>query len=253
MSTLSCSEKFTEDALLGGRVKLLQPRNGYRAAIDPVLLAAAIPAKTGQSAIELGLGSGAAALCLLIRVAGMKQITGLEFDFGQAELARRNASLNGMQDLLRVVEGDAAHPPSEIPRNHFDHAFMNPPFLEGGRHDAPPDPGKALAHIDTKDLLAAWISMAGKLLKPKGTLTLIHRADRLDQILGALAPAFGSLTILPIWPRANENAKRVIVQATKTGRAACKLLPGLVLHDANDYTVEAQSVLRDAAPLDLSR
>lgn len=253
MSTPSCNAETSQDTLLNGRVLLLQPKEGYRAAIDPVLLAAAIPAKNGQNAVELGLGTGAAALCLLDRVPAMAGICGLELDPGQAELAHRNAALNGREGQLQIVLGDAAHPPRNLPRNHFDHAFMNPPYLEPSRHDAPACARKTAAHVEADEGLEAWIRQAGKLLKPKGWLTIIHRADVLDRILAALPPAFGSIAVLPLWPRAGEPAKRVIVAAQKGGRAPCRLLPGLVLHDAKGYTIETDAILRGGAQLDFGR
>lgn len=253
MSETTCTSKTSFNTLLEGRIKLIQPRQGYRAAIDPVLLAAAIPAKSGQYAVELGLGAGAAALCLLARIPGLGGITGLELDPGQAELAHRNAILNGQEQRLPVVAGDAANPPSNVSRNFFDHALMNPPYLDETRHDAPANAAKALAHVETTDCLKSWTRSAGKLLKQRGTLSLIHRADRLDQILAALSPVFGSLRIFPLWPREGSEAKRVIVQAVKGGKAPCRLLPGLVLHEGNAYTFKAGAVLRDMAPLDLGQ
>ncbi|MDK9722737.1 MAG: methyltransferase [Rhodospirillales bacterium] len=253
MSTSSCSEKTSRDTLLNGRVLLLQPKEGYRAAIDPVLLAAAISAKNGQNAVELGLGAGAAALCLLERVPAMAGICGLEIDPGQVELAHRNAALNKRENQLQIILGDAAQPPRSLPRNHFDHVFMNPPYLESSRHDAPASARKASAHVETGEGFETWIRQAGKLLKPKGWLTLIHRADALDRILAALSPAFGGILLCPLWPRAGEPAKRVIVAAQKGGRAPCRLLPGLVLHDAKGYTIEADAILRGGASIDLGR
>lgn len=229
---------------------MLQPRNGYRAAIDPVLLAAAIPAKPGQACLELGVGAGAASLCLLARCPDIA-LTGLELDPDQAELAVRNAQANGRADRLCVVVGDAAKPPGTIPRNHFDHVFMNPPYLEASRHDAPENAKRASAHMEEGGGLQDWIAQAGKLLKQRGMLTLIHRADRLDQILISLSPAFGGIVVFPLWPRAGEDAKRVIVQAVKGGKSPLRMLCGLVLHAQAAYTQEADEVLRKGSALDL--
>lgn len=254
MSAFECSPETTEDSLLKGRVKLLQPRTGYRAAIDPVFLAAAVPAKTEQAALEFGTGGGAAALCLLARIPLMREIIGLELDIDQAELAKRNATLNGWDGRFKVVLGDAADPPATIPRNYFDHVFMNPPYLEEGLHAPPPNSAKARAHVEgTGFRLERWLAQAAKHLKPKGTLTLIHRADRLDDILRGMPQHLGSLRLLPLWPKRGEAASRVIVQAIKGGRGPCRLLPGLVLHDGTGYTEEADAILAAAAPLDLAR
>lgn len=253
MSSSTCTQEATQDALLDGRVLLLQPKNGYRAAIDPVLLAAAVPARKGQNAVELGLGGGAAALCLLARMPELTAVYGLELDEGQVELAHRNAALNGREAQMKILVGDAAKPPKTLERNFFDLALMNPPYLEAVRHTPPPGRAKARAHAEAAPAqFGLWIAAAGKLLKPGGVLTLIHRADRLDEILTGLKPAFASIAILPVWPKRGEAAKRVIVQAVKGGRGACRLLPGLVLHEGTRYTEEALAVLRAAAPLNLT-
>jgi tRNA1(Val) A37 N6-methylase TrmN6 len=240
--------KHTDDRLLGGRVRLLQPRQGYRAAIDPVLLAAAVPLRPGQTALELGLGGGAAALCLLARVPEGK-VLGVERDPAQARLARRNARRNGQEARLTVLEGDAAdlgllkdHPP-------FDHVFANPPYLDPARHDPPTGEGKRRAHVEDEADLARWIATAHRRLKPRGTLTLIHRADRLDRVLAALNKGWGGVTVFPLWPRTANPAKRVIVRAIKGSRAAFALRPGLILHDAKGYGEAAQAILRDGAAL----
>ncbi|MDT8344261.1 MAG: methyltransferase, partial [Thermohalobaculum sp.] len=100
---------LTEDRLLGGRVRLLQPGAGYRAATDPVLLAAAVPARPGERVLELGIGAGAATLCLAARVAGLVH-AGLEIQPDYLALAARNAALNGV--ALVLFEGDVAAPPA---------------------------------------------------------------------------------------------------------------------------------------------
>ncbi|MGK9171177.1 methyltransferase [Inquilinus limosus] len=237
-----------EDRLLGGRVRLLQPRDGYRAAIDPVLLAAAVPAGPGERVVDLGCGVGAALLCLAARCPEVS-VTGVERDPGLASLARDNLELNGLAGRAAIVEGSVADP---VPGAPFDRAMMNPPFLPPGRGRASGHPVKAAANVEGGLDLAGWVAAAARALKPRGWLTLIHRADRIDEICAALRPAFGSLTLFPLWPRAGEAARRVLVQARRGGRSPAVLAAGLVLHEADgSFTTAAQAVLRDATPLHL--
>ncbi|MFO7484226.1 tRNA1(Val) (adenine(37)-N6)-methyltransferase [Oceanibaculum nanhaiense] len=237
----------TEDRLLGGRVLLRQPKNGYRAAIDPVLLAACLDPKPGQHVLDIGCGAGAAALCLLARRPDLA-VTGIEIQPGLAALARENAALNGVADRFRVIEGDIATLQLDA---HFDMAMSNPPFLPAGRGNAPSDAAKALAHVEGEADLPAWTQFAAKSLPHRGTLTLIHRADRLTELLAALAGArFGSVVIFPLWPRLETPAKRVLVRAAKGGKAPLVLSPGLLLHGAGGgFTPATEAILRDAAAL----
>ncbi|WP_225768681.1 tRNA1(Val) (adenine(37)-N6)-methyltransferase [Inquilinus sp. Marseille-Q2685] len=238
----------SEDRLLDGRVRLRQPRDGYRAAIDPVLLAAAVPAAPGERVADLGCGVGAALLCLAARCPEVS-VTGVERDPGLAALARENLGLNGLGGRAAIVEGSVA---DSIPGAPFDRVMMNPPFLPPGRGRASAHPVKAAANVEDGLDLAGWVVAAARVLKPRGWLTLIHRADRVDEICTALRPGFGSLTLFPLWPRAGEAARRVLVQARRGGRAPAVLAAGLVLHEAGGgFTPAAQVVLRDAAPLTL--
>lgn len=239
----------TEDRLLGGRLRLFQPRRGYRAAIDPVLLAAAVPARAGDRVLDLGCGVGAAALCLAMRVAGVA-VEGLEVQPELVALARRNAAANGLDGRLALFEGDLAHPSADLKGASFDHVMMNPPFAEEGQGTPPPDTGKAIAHVEGRADLEAWIGRALRFLKPKGRLVAIHRADRLDAVLAALATKAGGIEIIPLWPGGGKAAKRVIVRARKGVRTPLALKPGLVLHEADGrYTAEAESILRDGAAI----
>jgi tRNA1(Val) A37 N6-methylase TrmN6 len=238
----------SEDRLLGRRVRLRQPRDGYRAAIDPVLLAAAVAAGSGERVADLGCGVGGALLCLAARCPEVS-VTGVERDPGLAALARDNLGLNGFEDRTAIVEGSVADP---IPGAPFDRVMMNPPFLPLGRGRASAHPVKAAANVEDGLDLAGWVAAAARALKPRGWLTLVHRADRIDEICAALRPGFGALTLFPLWPRAGEPARRVLVQARRGGRAPATLAAGLVLHEADGgYTEAAQAVLRDGAPLAL--
>ena len=236
----------TADTLLGGRVVVRQPVQGYRAAIDPILLAAAVNAKAGQKVLDAGCGTGAAMFCLAARVPGL-QLTGLEVQPNLAAFARAGVALNKLEDSAQILGGDISAPPPEL-RNSFDVVLTNPPYGDTG--SAPPDASLATAHMECDVDLAAWITACLACLKRKGRLVLIHRAGRLSDILTALHGWAGDVRILPILSKAGEPARRVIVDAGKDRRSPGTLFPGLVLHNGQgDYTPEAQQVLRDAKPL----
>ncbi len=243
-------EALTEDALLGGRLRLLQPRTGYRAATDPVLLAAAVPARAGDAVLDLGCGAGAATLCLATRVPGL-QMDGVERQADYAALARNNATLNGA--TLTVWEADVAALPAELRARSFDHVIANPPWFAPA---APParDAGRDAAQRETTPL-ALWIAVAVRRLSPGGRLTAILPAERLPDALAALGDGRG-MRVMPLTPRAGRPAGRVIVQHRKGARSPFRLLAPLVVHagaahrrDGDDFTPEARAVLRDAAPL----
>lgn len=240
---------LTEDGFLGGKLRLWQPARGFRAATDAVLLAAACPARAGESVLELGCGAGAATLCLGRRVRGLA-LAGLELQPGYAVLARANAERNGLE--LEVHVGDVADPPPTL-RRAFDHVIANPPYFGPGTAAA--DPGRETA-LRGGASLGVWVGTAARRLRPFGWLTMVLGADRLGDALVALAAAFGSVAILPLAPRAGREAGRVLIRARKGGRAPLRLLAPLVLHaapdhpgDREDLTTEAQAVLRDAAAI----
>lgn len=238
------------DTLLNGRVRLHQPQAGYRAAIDPVLLAAVSAAQPGERVLDAGTGTGAAALCLAVRVPGAA-VVGLEKRAEAADFARRNAAVNGLEDRVAVVEGDLLAPPPELVPGTFDRVMMNPPYLRAGAASVPPDPWKAAANVEGEAGLPDWVRFAAAMLKPRGALTLVHRADRVDEILAALYGArFGSLLLVPLWPKPGEEARRILLAAKKGGRSPARFTAGLVLHGPDGaYTAQAQRILRDMEPL----
>ncbi len=243
-------EALSADALLGGRVRLHQPRGGYRAATDPVLLAASLPARAGESVLELGCGAGAALLCLAARVPGLA-LTGLELQPDYAALAQANAAANGV--TLEVIAGDLADPPPALRGRAFDHVIANPPWFAPDT-PAARDPGRATA-LREGTPLASWIDAGLRRLRPGGWLTVIHRSERLPDMLAATQGRAGA-TVLPLAGRAGRSAERVIVQFRKGGKAPFALLAPLVLHagpahlaDRDDFSAEASAILRDAAPL----
>lgn len=235
-----------EDALLGGRVRLRQPDSGYRAAIDPVLLAAAVNPPSGAAVLDIGCGSGAALLCLAARRPDLF-LTGLEKFPAAAALAQENVALNGAQQRAQVVEGCLLAPPPAVAERRFAAVMMNPPYLAAGAATPPPDPWKAAANVEGAAKLADWAACAHARLIPRGILTLVHRADRLADILAALGGRFGGVVLFPLWPRPGEPAKRILLSAVRDSRQPLRLAAGLVLHDAaGGYTDVAQAVLNGA-------
>jgi tRNA1(Val) A37 N6-methylase TrmN6 len=247
---VSPSRAISEDALLDGRLRLRQPAAGYRTAIDPVFLAAAVPAMTGCRALDLGCGVGAAALCLLARVPEA-HVTGLELQPDFAELARENAALNGFAERLRVHCADMAKP-GDVAPGIFDEVFCNPPHQPAGAASPPPDAAKGLATHEGATELADWADAALRFVRPGGGVTVIHRADRLDELLAALGRGAGGFVVFPLWPKRGRPAKRVLLRAVKGAKAPLRLAPGLVLHrDDGSYTAEAEAVLRGGQGLTL--
>ncbi len=244
-------DDLSHDAFLCGKFRLWQPIRGYRAATDPVLLAAACGAKPGQSVLDLGCGVGAASFCLGSRVAGLRHF-GLELQSDYAALARRNAIDTGI--ALQVIEGDIQAMPAAL-RFDFDHVIANPPYYAGGSTPSP-IAGRATAmQVDAP--LEMWVTAAARRLSPGGWLTLICGADGLPAVLSAMGTKLGSASVLPLTPRDGRPALRVILRARKGGRAAFRLLSPLVIHqgsahagDRESYTQRANAVLRGGESLD---
>ena len=243
-------EALTDDKFLCGRLRLLQPRKGYRAATDAVLLAAACPAQPGQSVLDLGCGAGAASLCLAARVPGLA-LAGLELQPEYADLARRNADRNRI--ALDLHQGDLTRMPKALCRD-FDHVIANPPWYPPG---GTPSPVRVRATAMQVTLpLSAWVQAATRRLAPGGWLTLITGTDSLPEVLAALAPKLGSAMVLPLAPREGRAAPRILLRARKGGRAPFRLLPPFVIHegaahdgDRESYTPAANAILRDGADL----
>jgi tRNA1(Val) A37 N6-methylase TrmN6 len=245
----------TLDAFLGGRLVLRQPRHGYRAATDPVFLAAACPAKAGETVLELGCGVGAASLCLAVRVPGLR-LTGVERQAEYAALARENAVRAGAD--LTVIEADLTALPSDLRQVSFDHVIANPPYFPPGGGSQARDAGREAANREDTPL-PVWIATARARLKPGGWLTLIHLADRLPDCLMPLSDGFGAITVLPLQPRIGRAASRVVIRARKSARAPFALLPPFLIHegaahaaDAPDFTDQAQLILRKGAALPMA-
>lgn len=246
------TDDLTRDAFLGGRLQIRQPARGYRAGIDPVLLAAAVPARAGQSVLDLGCGAGVAALCLGRRVAGL-HLAGLERQPFYAELARRNGAENGI--IWEVVTGDLAAMPAGLRARRFDHVIANPPFFDRTRRTAAADPGREAAMAEVTPL-ALWVEAAARRCAPGGYVSIIQAAERLPELLAHTARHLGSIEVLPLVPRRGRPAVRVLMRARKGGRAGFRLHDGWVLHageahdgDRENYTPATASILRDGAAL----
>ena len=246
-------ETFTQDYLMNGRVMLRQPAHGYRVAIDPVFLAASVPAQAGDTILDVGAGVGAASLCLAFRVPGCK-ITGLEVQRDYVRLASQNVELNHMRDRVEMLYGDLLRPPPRLAAGTFSHVMTNPPYIEGFRGRISPTEGKRPNNLEHDLNLETWARFCLLMVRPKGTLTFIHRADRLDYILAYFAGKLGDITVFPLWPGKDKSAKRVIITGVKNTSGPMHLSQGLFLHEPDGrFTRDAESVLRDAEPLNLGR
>lgn len=215
---------LTRDAFLGGRVNLWQPARGYRAGVDPVLLAASVPAVAGQRVLELGCGVGTAVLCLGARVPGLV-LTGVEIQPEMAALARRNGAEAG----LEVAMADLDALPDDIRQRQFDHVLANPPYYDRSASKPSGDAAREAAHGEALPL-ARWVRVAAKRLAPKGQAHFIQRAERLPELIQALPGDLGSVEVLPIAARRGRAPDRVILRATKNGRGAFRLHAPLIMH-----------------------
>ncbi len=234
----------TKDALLGGRVRLLQPRRGYRVAVDAVLLAAAIDAAAGERVLDLGAGVGSVGLCLAARISGCT-IVGIELQPDLAALAQRNARINSMDDRVQTIVHDLAQPLPEA-LGLFDHVATNPPYLAAAVADPSPDASKALATVESSADLARWLAAATAAAKPAGSVTAIHRSDRLEEMVGHFERlGWGDIVFKRLPP-----AARVLVRARRAAALDRREAPSLVLHRPDGrYTDEAEAILRHAAPI----
>ncbi|WP_243614510.1 tRNA1(Val) (adenine(37)-N6)-methyltransferase [Shimia aestuarii] len=243
---------ISENAYLGGRLTIRQPAQGYRAGVDPVLLAAATEAQAGDRVLELGCGVGTAALCLAARVPGLA-VTGVELQADYAALARENAAANGLP--LEVIDADIAALPETLRQQQFSQVIANPPYFDRNAGSRAADAGRETAMGEALPL-ETWVDIAARRLAPKGIATFIHRAERLPDLLCAMRGRLGSLECIPLQPRARREAKLILLRGRKNGRAAFRIHAPVVMHegtthekDGDDYTPEISAVLRDGAAL----
>ena len=236
---------FSEGTLLGGRIAYRQKRQGYRTGIEPVLLAACVPARAGERVVEAGTGAGPGLLALNARVRGLDGL-GVESDPDMADIATANFLLNDAGNLKLHCQ------PLEnwTPEGPYDHAFANPPWHPDSG-TAPLDPGRRAAKLANDSILPVWIRALAAPLRRRGTLSLVLPAASFSQAVAALAACHcRQVALLPLWPHAGEAAKLIILQAIRDGRGASRILPGLVLHESDgSYTQQTNAILRDAAAL----
>jgi len=224
---------LSEDAFLGGRLLLCQPRSGHRAGHDAMLLAAATAARPGDRVADLGAGVGAAGLALARRVEGIA-LTLVEIDAGLAVLARRNAAANAISAdvaMLDVTAGAAAFAAAGLGPDSVDVVLTNPPFNDSRRHRPSPDSMRASAHMAGPATLERWLHAARRILRPGGVLTLIWRAEGLAEVLAGLSRGMGSVELQPVHAEPARPAIRIMVKAVKGGRAPTRILPGVTLGD----------------------
>jgi len=251
-----CPERpdVTDDAILGGRLRILQPRVGHRVGHDAILLAAATASVAGDRAVYLGAGVGAAGLALAARVAGVS-VTLVDIDGELVALAADNAVRNGLEDRVSAIARDVAAPRLDLPQLSLaDHVLMNPPFNDPTRQQASPDPRRQLAHSAPRETLGVWVNAAERILRPGGILTLIFAAQGIADVFAAIGDEFGAVAILPIHPKPAASAVRILVRAIKGSRAPAELRPGLVLNTAEGHpSADAEAILRGAAALPFDR
>jgi tRNA1(Val) A37 N6-methylase TrmN6 len=246
--------EISEDAVLGGRLRLRQLLTGHRVGHDAILLAAGTGGRAGEHAVDLGAGVGAAGLALAARVPGLK-VTLVEIDPALCALASGNAQLNNMADRVSTIACDAedADALAAAGIGNVDRVLMNPPFHDATRLNLSPDPGRRLAHAAAPGLLRRWVASAAQLLKPQGVLTLIWRADALAEVQCELAE-FGGIGVLPVYPRPDAAAIRALVRAVKSGGGAGVTYPGLILNDQQGKpTAAAEAVLRGGGTLNITK
>lgn len=248
-----CSTK-----LLGGRVICRQPKKGFRVAIDPVLLAAMVPAIDGERVLDVGTGTAAAALCLAARVP-MVRVDGIERQTPIVALARDSVVDNAFQDRVRIFTADILKPPADMTTGAYDHVMANPPYIKAGTGRPPPDLAKAAATVEGPAALGDWITFCAHSVRDGGTINIVHRADRLDDVIEEFANLndrgvlIGAIVVLSLAPKAGTSPKRVLVQARKGSREAFSTLPEFILHNSDGaFTIAAERILRDAEPLVLS-
>jgi tRNA1(Val) A37 N6-methylase TrmN6 len=242
------AQSWSQDTVMNGKVVLRQPIKGYRAGLDAALLAACCDAVSGQRVVEAGCGVGGALLAAAARCPGASFV-GIERDPQAASLARDNIELNGLQKRVQIVEAALPASVAKLGLEPFDAAMSNPPFFDDPASLRTPDPSRLGAYM-AEEGLGAWIGFLLKSVREGGSITLIHRADRLGDILSLLAPKAGSVRIRPIAPFADAPAKRVLVRAIKTGKAPMVLLPPLILHHrSGGHTAETEAILRGETAL----
>jgi FkbM family methyltransferase len=258
MSTIeaerSSERATTKDAFLGGALKIYQPRNGYRAGIDPVLLAGLVAPEAPGPVLDVGAGVGVVGLCVASRCPDTNVVL-FEREPWLAELARRNACENGLGARVSVLEADIASPNAalenaRISEGTFPVVLANPPFHDENRGTSAESRLKATSHQMPEAALDVWVRFMCRMTAPGGRAAIIHKAEAISQVLAAYERRFGAVRVLPIHARAGEPAIRVIVEGVKGSRAPVSIRAGLVLHGSDGkFLPGVQDVLRNGAAL----
>ncbi|MCF6214979.1 MAG: methyltransferase [Emcibacter sp.] len=246
---------ISQDDFLGGTIKLYQPEEGYRIATDTVFLAASINYLESDKILDMGAGTGGILSCLVART--KDQISdnifhGIELQPELLTLARKNAAENNFGEIIEYFIGDIASPPPICPPNSYHHVISNPPYLKKSGATSSPYETRAMAHMDSHISLEQWVHFCLRMIKPLGYLTLVHRADRLDDIIAALHGRAGDIIIYPLWSAKEKDARRIIIQAKKGSKGNISLKPGLIVHTSDgSFTPQAEDVLRNGAALNI--
>lgn len=250
-------EGVSQDDFLGGAIRLYQPEEGYRITTDTVFLAASISYEKNDHILDMGAGTGGILSCLLSRTAGGSGeniFHGIELQQSLLDLARLNARENNFEGRIEYFNADISQPPAACEPNSYHHVISNPPYLKKNGSTASPYVTKAVAHMDSHIELGEWVRLCLRMLKPLGYLTLVHRADRLDDIIAALHGKAGDIIIFPLWSTMDKDARRIIIQARKGGKGIIALKPGLIVHTSDGtFTPQAEAILRHGAALDITK
>ncbi len=247
LSDILSDVALTDDLFLGGALRMLQPKRGFRSGIDAVLLAASIPDCGAMRVLEAGCGAGVVSLAVAVRCGGA-QVDAIEIEDVNVALAKQNAERNGLSERVSICLGDLYDPVSQLEmlglkRNSYDFVVANPPFYDEREMRLSSNPLRRRAKRAVAETLEEWVRFLTAMAAPKGVISLIHRAEKLDEILDVLSGRFGGVKVLPLFPKPNEPANRVIVQGVKGSRAPLTLLQGVVLHDTEgDYTQDVKAI-----------
>lgn len=242
-------QSFSKDYILGGKIVLIQPLKGYRVAIDPIFLAAAIEANPQDKILEIGVGVGAASLSLAFRLPDVR-IVGIDLQRDYVRIASLNVRNNNMQKNIEALHGNLLTPPPRLAAGTFSHVMANPPYFDEASANASPSRGKSLSNASFSESLFEWARFALLMVRPKGSVTFIYHAHKLDKILSYLYGKLGYISVYPLWPKKNREAKRVLIKGFKNLQGPLSLKAGMVLHkEDGSYTEEAEAVLRGNAPI----
>jgi tRNA1(Val) A37 N6-methylase TrmN6 len=241
----------TIDKFLDGKIHIAQPQEGYRAGADPVFLAASIPAEENHMILDVGAGVGTAMLCLAARVPGCR-VVGLEMQRDLVRLANHNIQMNHFQNRLDILQGDLQVPPPRLAASSFTHVMSNPPYFAKDQVTKSPITSKALSNVESTSSLKSWVDFCVRMVQPKGTVTFIYTADRLDDLMLHASERLSELVLFPLWPKENRAAKRFLLRGRKNVEKPMTIASGLVLHDESGaYSQSAQAILRAGKSLEL--